>query len=177
MKIRIGVAGALFLSLGALFAGSLPAFGVDNGSVTATVNVQDVACVQITSSGITYGTKAFSTANTPVQGTGTITNLASCSTADQTVLVHGATATGTGATWSLVSALACPTPNQYVHEVDNPNTLGGFLQLASGNITFGSLAGNSSFGSIPTRLTMPCTGSNGAGQTMSTQIVFTATVP
>jgi hypothetical protein len=173
---RIALLATIVGVLGVAVISGVPAFGADNGTVTATVSVQDVPCMTVTSSGIDYGAKVFSGAS-PVQATGTITSIGTCSSAAQTVWVKGASATATGVTWTLVAGLACPTTNQYVHEVDNPNSPASFVPLTNTNQNFGTFnAQPHSIPNIPTRLTMPCTGSAGAGQTISTQILFSATV-
>jgi hypothetical protein len=169
----------LVVLVGALVAiSAVSALGADNGSVGATVSVQDAPCITITSSGIDYGSKTFSTQATPVIAVGSITSIASCSTASQTIYVKGAPATGTAATWQLVPALACPTINQYVHEIDNPENPTSYLPLNSTGINFGGFNSTiKTISNIPTRLTMPCTGSAGGGQIMSTQILFSVTAP
>jgi hypothetical protein len=173
-----GVVLSVLLAGGVYAGSSVPVFSADNGTVNATVTVQDVACITVTSAGIDYGTKAFSTSAVPVQSSGSITSIASCSGSAQTVLIKGTPTTGTTPAWSLVNSLACPTPNQFVHEFDNPGTAGSYLALGTNNLTFqAGFASMATISSIPTRLTMPCTGSSGGGVQVSTQIIFTATVP
>ena len=173
-----GVVLSVLLAGGVYAASSVPVFSADNQTVEASVTVQDAACIVVTSSGIDYGTKAFSTQALPVQATGSITSLASCSGSSQTVSIKGTPTTGSTPAWSLVNSLACPTANQFVHEFDNPGTQGGFLALGINNLTFqAGFAPMASITNIPTRLTMPCTGSSGAGLEVTTQIIFTASVP
>lgn len=176
---RIALIGSILGVLGVAVISGVPAFGADNGTVNATVSVQDVPCMTVTSSGINYGSRSFSTQASPVQVTGNITSIATCSGSGQTVFVKGGQATdGAGAVWSLAGALSCPTTDQYVHEVDNPNNGASYIALTTNATNFGTLnASPSSIPNIPTRLTMPCTGSSGLGKTMNMQILFTVTVP
>jgi hypothetical protein len=175
MKV-LGIILSLVLAGGIYAGSSVPVFSADNGTVEASVTVQDAACIVVTSSGIDYGTRAFSTA-VLVQPTGSITSLASCSGAAQSIQIKGAAATGPTPSWSLVSSLSCPgTTNQFVHEFDNPNTAGTWIALTTGNLNFGGIGPMVTIPDISTRLTMPCTGSAGAGMEVTTQIIFTATV-
>jgi hypothetical protein len=173
-----GVVLSVLLAGGVYAGSSVPVFSEDDATVTATVSVQDVPCITVGTTLINYGTKAFSTSQGLVSGSSTIGNVDSCSTAAQTLLIKGTPTTGTTPAWSLVNSLACPTPNQFVHEFDNPGTAGSYLALGTNNLTFqAGFASMATISSIPTRLTMPCTGSSGGGVQVSTQIIFTATVP
>ena len=174
---RVGLAAALLAVMGLVGISGTAAFGADNGTVNATVSVQDVPCVTVGTPSIDYGTKAFSD-GTLVTGSGTISNVDSCSTAAQTLSAKGSDATGSaGAAWTLVSSFGCGTgsTNEYRHTVRN--STGATVTLSLADQAIWNLTSNQQDVSIPTTLIMPCEGSSGAGQVMSMQVILTATIP
>jgi hypothetical protein len=173
-----GVVLSVLLAGGVYAGSSVPVFSEDDATVTATVSVQDVPCITVGTTLINYGTKAFSTSQALATGTGSITDVDSCSTAAQTLLATGSTATATGATWNPVSTLSCSggSLNEYRHSLrDELTPKDVFLSLAPQPLR--SLTANQQDLSIPTMLNMPCTGSAGGGKTMNMQVILTATVP
>lgn len=164
----IAVFGVLTLILPVAYA-----FGVDIGVVDASVTANDAACITIGSPAILYGSAVFSTSVTPVNKTGSVT-VTSCSGSPQNILARGSNATqsGGGATWTL-GAVTCPTPkdvfSHFVNEVRM--TTPGNTSISMSTTSLGQTVSPS------TRLTMPCTGSVGAGILMTTTLVFTATAP
>jgi hypothetical protein len=173
-----GVVLSVLLAGGVYAGSSVPVFSEDDATVTATVSVQDVPCITVGTTLINYGTKAFSTSQGLVSGSSTIGNVDSCSTAAQTLLATGSTATATDATWNPVSTLSCSggSINEYRHFLRDESTPKDvYLSLAAQPLR--SLTANQQDLSIPTMINMPCTGSSGAGRTMNMQVTLTATVP
>jgi hypothetical protein len=173
-----GVILSLLLAAGLYAGSSVPVFSADNGTVTATVTVQDVPCITVGTTTITYGTKPFSTSQGLSTATSSIGNVDSCSTAAQSLSATGSTATATGATWNPVATLNCSgaSTNQYRHTVRD--TLAPKdVQLSLSPQALTSLTPNQQDLSIPTTLNMPCTGSDGAGRTMNMSVTLTVTVP
>jgi hypothetical protein len=160
----------------------LSALSADTGTVNAQVVAGATACITVTSptngASVSFGSLAFSATPGSSQGSGSpdIT-VANCSTGSESVLASGTNATGASSTWALVGALAnqCGNSlNQYRLGVRDANNTDLFLTAQ--NQTLGSVAANGALTRIP-RITMPCTGSSGNGQTMSMSFNFTATVP
>jgi len=164
----LAVFGALTLIVPVAYA-----FGVDTGVVQATVTANDAACITVPSLAIQYGSAVFSTSGTPVNKTGSVT-VTSCSGSPQNILARGSDAAqeGGGATWVL-GTVTCPTPkdvfSHFVNEVQM--TTPGNTSISMSTASLGQTVSPS------TRLTMPCTGSGGAGALMTTTLVFTAVVP
>jgi hypothetical protein len=165
----------------AVGAPALPVFAADNGTVSAQVIAGGTACLTVPSS-VDFGTAAFLAAGTQTVTTGS-PNIAvsSCSTATETVLARGTDATAPGVVWTLTTTapcpLAAPTTNQYnlgLRPIGGTGTTDVFLSGTNGSL--GTVAANTTLTRIPI-MRMPCTGSAGAGQTMSMSYVFTATVP
>ncbi len=175
---KLGLVGSVVLATSVWLAATVPVFGDDTGVVTATVNVQDVPCITLGTTNINYGQKAFSTSLTFVNAPSSISNIDSCSTSAQTLLGTGSLATGTLASWSPVPTLSCsgPSTNEYRHTLRNLESSAD-VHLSLSAQSLGTLAGNQQDASVGTMLLMPCTGSDGAGQTMAMQVTLTATVP
>lgn len=157
--------------------------GADNGSVTTTIEAQEAPgpCILLSTSNIDYGTAAFSTPLTPRSASGEVT-ITNCGVEQEDILARGADATGPSATWTLanppgpsgnICALASGGINQYAHTLDDGN-LPAVVALTNVNQTY--QAGLSAGANVPTDTTfhMPCSGSDGAGELMSTSITFTA---
>lgn len=173
----IGVILSVLLAAGLYAGSSVPVFSADNGTVTATVSVQDVPCITLGVTTLNHGTKAFSS-TTLVTDTKNISNIDSCSSAAQTLLATGSNATGSGVTWTPVATVNCSsTPkNQYRMALRNPGPP-TVINLSLAAQPFGSLSADQQDFLAEATLTMPCTGSDGAGETMSMSITLTATVP
>ena len=175
----VGAVASLGLSAG-------PVFGDDNVVVTATVTPA-TPCVTVTSLTISYGTRSFATSSTgDSSATADPLTVVNCGDTSENVWARGADATGASATWSLSSlgtqttcyqdGFSSPvTLNRYKHRID-VGTGASLLDiyLTINNAAMGSLAGGNGVQVIP-MLYMPCSGSDGAGQLMSTTITFTAT--
>jgi hypothetical protein len=99
----------------------------------------------------------------------TITN---CGTQTETILVRGTSAGGLGTTWDLTEGDPCTA---------GPNRFG--LRLSAGDLSLRVGAANKTVATLSpgqaltrsVRILMACSGSGGAGQTLTVQLVFTAT--
>ena len=155
-----------------------PASGQGTGNVTATVQVQAAACIMISPTSFTYAASSFSTSTafTTSLPTSTKPSVTSCSTATQNFLAKGATATGSGANWALHTTFNCgiPETNRYKHEFKPAG--GDFTPLTTTDQAWESAVPASSSRTLDTQLTMPCTASDGVGQTMSIPVTITAVV-
>lgn len=183
---RLLSVGLLVGAVASLGLTAAPAFGDDNTVVTATVTAA-TPCVTITNNTINYGTKTFASTSTgDSTATGSQLTVTNCGSASENIWARGAAMTGTSATWTLSSAdtltscfqdgFASPvTLNRYKHRVDvgtGASTIA--MYLTTSNAAAGSLTGGGGVSVIP-MLYMPCSGSDGSGQVMSTTITFTAT--
>jgi hypothetical protein len=180
---RLLISGGLTVAIVYLVASALPAFGADNGTVSASVTA-GAACITLSQTApVDFGTKDFSTSagnSAAGQAAGSITN---CATQTESILAKGTDASNGATTWSLVDATGLPTP---VNPCDlaSPNTNKYFLStfpgalstvlLSTTNKAFHSLAAGAS-SSLTVAVVMPCTGSSGAGQTLNFSYVYTAT--
>jgi hypothetical protein len=164
----------------------LTAFGADSGTVGAQVVAGVSPCITISSPAnqpVDFGSLAFSTSPGSSQGPGAPNiSVASCANASQLVYASGTNAMSpTNAIWTLVSALpnSCTNaPNQYRLALRDANLNTDFyLTTTNQQLTPSTapLAGNATLTRTP-RIVMPCTGSAGAGLTMSMSFNFTATL-
>jgi hypothetical protein len=145
----------------------------DNATVHAQFSVTaGAACLELSTTSIDFG--SVDLGDEDVAGAPDIT-ITSCSGASEALLAHGTDAHGTTAAWSLVggSARCADTLG-----LDNYR-----MQLASNGATVGLSTSDASLGTLApgaastqtARMTAACPGSSGAGQVMTTQIVFLAT--
>ena len=172
---RIAIASAATLVLGGL---ATPAFAADNGSVDAQVTVA-TPCILLTEpvSGTSdFGTLPFSTAGTTTEGQQPI-SYQNCGTAAQRIWAAGTDATGGDATWYLGAGPGpiCDQPlNTYriaLFGLDG-SPVGAILETTP--VELQSLE-PPFVTRLSATLSMPCVGSDGVGETMSFQILFTAT--
>ncbi|MGH8431692.1 MAG: hypothetical protein ACREUF_14950 [Solimonas sp.] len=175
---RLTILGSTILVAALWLASSLPTFSADTGTVNVTVSAQAQACLVVGSTIINYGTKPFS-AGTLITSPGNISAIDSCAPVAQNLQARGTDATGTAGAWTLVNGTggcgAGLNVNQFRHEISSLSS--GQVKLTTSNQSVGTLAAGATGASLDTHLTMPCAGSVGAGQAMSTQIVLTAFVP
>lgn len=178
---KLGLVGSILVVVGAFFAGGVPAFGDGTDSVTVTASVQAEACITVGTSNINYTTAPFSSGTTLVTRDSSVQDVDSCATAPQTLLVKGTNATGPGANWSLTdvngNCSAGLSVNQFRHEIGTISGNPLSLRLTTIDRSIGTLLTTHVDMNFATTFTMPCTGSGGAGQTVSSSIIFTATVP
>jgi glycine rich protein len=144
----------------------------DHGTVGANVTVPtSAACLELSTTAIDFGTQRFGAEKQPATPTVTVTN---CSGLSGRLLASGTDATGTGATWTLVDAPeTCADTlglDRYRLDLAAPEWLGDSL-LGKLPSPFVDLApGQSSDQTV--KITMPCPGSSGGGQTMSMSINY-----
>jgi hypothetical protein len=144
-----------------------------NGTVSAQVTVA-TPCITV-GSNINYGTKAFSTLSPFVSktsnGTSSYTN---CSSDPEKIYVRGSNAvsTSSAATWQLTGTNACNAGvNRYYHSVGD-DVGGANLTLSDQLINPAAAAGATK--TLFATVEMPCSGSDGAGETMTFSITVTA---
>ena len=162
----------------ALGASAMPVLAADNGTVNARVVAGGAACLTV-SSDVDFGTAQFQPvgSGSVVAGAPSII-VTSCATANQAILARGTDATGTQATWNLTTTTICSAilaqPNQYNLGLRLQGSTDTFLSTTNASIS-SSLGAGASLTRTPV-MRMPCTGSNGTGQTMTMSYVFTATL-
>jgi hypothetical protein len=153
------------------------AFAADNGSVSANVTVA-TPCIIVTPSTIDFGTQGFSTASSTASSTRSV-GYTNCSSASERVFGKGTDATGTGATWNLVTFNGCSDgANKYSLDALAPNSAGGdgtVAYLTTVDQQLETVQGATAGSVDNISLYMPCAGSSGAGLVMSFTITFTAT--
>ena len=169
------------MALAAFGVSAAPVFSADDATVTATVSVAS-PCLELSGdSAIAFGTGAFSRAASPPSelskpvGTSSLHN---CSGALEDVFARGTDATGDAippAVWGLMPvAHPCTAgTNKYAARTEDASHS---LSLGLANATFVTLDADETRG-IGFSMLMPCTGSAGAGQTMSFSYVYTAAEP
>jgi hypothetical protein len=153
----------------------IPASADESGAVTATVTVA-APCVLLTDTEIGYGVLPFSRDSEVAResGAGPMT-VENCSGTTQLLFVRGtdATSINSSASWALTDPAGGTTnpcalrPNAYFHELSFEGNPVQFLTIADSP----ALAG---YGQYEFGLTMPCVGSDGAGETFQMAVVFTA---
>jgi type 1 fimbria pilin len=153
-----------------LAVGAAPAFGDDEGTVSAQVTVA-APCIQITPTQVDFGSLGFSSSSAnPVSASRPLSATNCGATAD--LLVHGSNAvSATGATWALQpDGQVCPTPNNYVQRVGSGAVS---IPLDTQDRNLRQLAGGET-ADVNALVLMPCVGSSGSGEAMTFSYVFTA---
>jgi hypothetical protein len=183
---RLLAAGLLIAAVASVGLTARPVFSQDSGVVNATVTVA-TPCLTVPSTTINYGTKGF--ANTIIGDSWV--NAAqfmveSCSPTPQSLSARGQAMTGISAAWSLSSAgllTTCyqdgPTQpitlNRYKHKITyGPPASPTVILLTTSDTVLGTMSAIGTAYNVTPRLYMPCSGSDGVGQAMSTTITFTA---
>lgn len=168
------------LMAGGIVFSAAPAYAADSGTVQATVTAAS-PCILLDTGAIDFGTAPFSTSGNEVvrQGTPNV-SISSCGASDEQLLVRGTDAASqdpnSQASWTLVAqSIACDPnqsqPNRYALDV-SANNVSAFL--SSANVSLVTVPGGQQVVASH-QIHMPCSGSSGAGQTMGTQIAYTAT--
>lgn len=187
MKRLLPLAAGLGVAATVFVASALPAFGGDGG--TANLRVTAAApCLTVDAETVEFGVQPFhsgSLAAPGYSGTPTI-KVTNCSALEANVYGRGTDATGASATWTLATSYLCSSGhlNKYALEVwDGPMRIAGAhaTALTTANQALYNDAGQQA--AWPAGYSqdqraviyMPCTGSDGAGEEMSMQIVYTAT--
>ena len=153
-----------------------------SGSVVTTIDPVEAPgpCVLLSTETINYGTVPFSSSTTPRFATGEVT-VTNCSVEPEHILAAGADATGSSATWTLVNPPASGNTcegadggiNRYAHTLHDGVAVSE-LALTNLNQTYQTDTAGGAAVVTATSFRMPCSGSNGAGELMSTSITFTA---
>ena len=148
-----------------------------------TVEPEAAPCILLDAAALDFGTLSFSTESFQSGGTQAM-NLTSCSSGDEAVYAEGTDATGDGnppASWALssVGGNPCATGlDLYGVSLSGDTGVGmpTFIQLSTVSTSWLVLGAEAS---APTDVgvQMPCVGSSGAGQTMTSTVTLTATTP
>ena len=165
---RILVCG-LVAGVAAFGLSAVPALSADSGTLNMSVAVAS-PCLTVSPEAGTFGPKTFSPSaespsTTDLDTRPTVTN---CSASSEPLFVRGTNAVGAGATWTLadpqsiaVNRYALRSGSQALTVTDAPVASGA---LAAGDVIRPVVV-----------LYMPTAGSDGAGQTMSMSLTYTAT--
>jgi hypothetical protein len=133
------------------------------------------ACITVAPAAtIDFGTGMLSKPGAVVSLAGdqtiTVTN---CGTQSETILVRGTSATASGTTWDLTGGDPCAAgPDKFGLSLTIAELS---LRVGAANKTVGTLAPGQTL-TRRARILMACSGSSGAGQTLTAQLVFTATL-
>jgi len=189
--MRKHLVAALALAAVAIAASAAPAFTGDSGTVTMhiTVEAPAAACLTVSPSSLDFaGPAHFSK-----PGAGAVSDsveaatLTNCGSASQTVSAVGSDAVSQAGSWTLASGAGNPCalgPDAFFLLLDSDSG-GAPLTLGSGFITKtptlvsptqGHAWGAGEFAYARFTIYMPCEGSNGAGETKTFTVGFTATV-
>lgn len=158
--------------------GATPTGGLE---LRVTVPREAAPCVLLDVTSIDFGTLPFSTEAALSEGSADVA-VTSCSTGSQALYANGTDATGTrGALWSLSSVGGNPCGigvNQYgvALGTDGSGGMPAAFQLSTLSSSWIVMAAEANVASS-VDYQMPCVGSDGAGQTMSSQVTFMATAP
>jgi hypothetical protein len=198
----MATAAALALTATAFALSAVPALANESGTVDAQVAVA-APCITLDKTSVDFGTAAFTTGSgaganiKPPHPWPAFTN---CSQSAEYVAMRGTSATGAGASWSLNGLAGNPcTPGINVYAADLTGYDGTGYQGSGGYPVARSQYGSGGLktqnklfydpGPAPNKpllftagqrtslgidLWMPCSGSDGAGQTMTFDIVLTA---
>ena len=141
----------------------------DDATVEAQVTVA-TTCITVDPTSIDYGILSFSEVGAAT------TSFTNCSAQSQDIFVRGtdASSTTSGATWTLGSSLSCDRLNEYALHVDDLSTLLGPVSLIANNQSLSTEVPSAAVREVNADLSMPCTGSDGAGETFTFSIIFTA---
>jgi hypothetical protein len=178
MKLRITSAAAALTIAAVYFTlSAVPSFGDNVGTVNAQVTVA-APCLTLSTTSIDFGTILFAT-NPPTGPTSkfilpyTITN---CGSANETLYVKGTDATSTSSStkWTLNWISPCTAgPNNYGMRATEQWVGGGYRDLTTTAQALPTALPDGTAKSYNNEISSPCVGSNGAGETMTMQIVYT----
>jgi len=169
------------LALGASLwaASAAPSLAADNATVAAHVDVA-TPCITVSTSTLNFGTLSFSTPGVNPVSSVQAVSYTNCGGTAEKVFGHGTNANQANGTivWSLVPPIGnCDNyggPNKYGLVLHTPDTL-TYTLLSNTDQLLETVAAGGTGAKDHEALFMPCAGSNGAGQTMNFQTVFTAT--
>lgn len=172
---------ALALILAYAAAGSAPTAGQVSSEVTVAATLRIASsCLIVSPTAVDFGTVEFTRppatrpSPTPAATTATV-SLRNCSSQSETILVRGAPATGAGVLWGHAppGADVCLGPNLFIQGVRD--AAGAEKRLSITDQAFKSLPAGATE-PIALTLTPPCSGSTGAGQTVTVKYTFVATL-
>lgn len=157
--------------------------GTSGLELRVSVQPEAAPCVLLDAASIDFGTLPFSTEAQLSEGSGGVT-VSSCSTGSQAIYANGTDATGDAvpaAQWALSAAGGNPCAggvNQYGVSLgtDGSGGMPASFQLSTLSSSWIVMQAGANVASM-VAYQMPCTGSDGAGQTMSSLVTFLATVP
>jgi hypothetical protein len=163
---------------GSVGYGATPTGGLE---LRVTVPREAAPCVLLDATSLDFGTLPFSTEAALSEGSAGV-SVSSCSTGSQALYTSGTDATGTGgALWSLSSVGGNPCGigvNAYgvALGTDGSGGMPASIQLSTLASSWIVQAAESTV-AADVGYQMPCVGSDGAGETMTSQVTFLATVP
>lgn len=170
---RSSVLSLIGATLGVLVA-TAPSMAADNGAVDAVVTIEAAAaCIELSTSSISFGTLALGAENAAGTPGITVTN---CGDAGATIYASATNAFGTGATWNLVDSAATCADTLGIdnYHLGLATPLGASIAtLSTSNKEVGVLDGAASADHVA-RISTACPGSSGAGQDMSMQVNYVA---
>lgn len=160
--------------------GATPNSGLE---LRVTVPREAAPCVLLDATSVDFGTLPFSTEASLSEGSAAVA-VSSCSTGSQALYANGTDATGSGtpaAHWALSSVGGNPCAiavNTYgvALGTDGSGGMPASFQLSTVSSSWIVMAAETTVASS-VDYQMPCVGSDGAAQTMTSQVTFLATVP
>lgn len=173
-RMRFG----LMLAAASLWAGAAaPIHAADNGSVDAQVTVA-TPCILVTPPSVDFGTLPFSTQFTGSGGVQSI-HIENCGTSGEQLFGRGTDATRSGTpVWSLAAVSPCSTTsnlNEYMLRAQDGDDLSTQVALTTTNQLLEQVAASATAATDRLALDMPCTGSDGIGDVITFEAIFTAT--
>jgi hypothetical protein len=157
-----------------------PAAG-GSGSVVTTIEAMEAPgpCLLLSAERIDYGVLSFSTPQTLRSAAGEVT-ISNCSTETEDIMAQGTDAVGSAAVWTLTtppgSGNMCSAigggVDRFAHTISDG--LAAPLALTTAQQTYRSSVPSGGVVVTATTFHMPCSGSDGAGELLSTRLTFTA---
>lgn len=167
---------AVAVALATAWASSaLPVLATDSGAVDAQVTVA-TPCIIVSPTTVDFGTLPFTTPLAQGYAARSL-QLENCGTSAEQLYVRGTDATlGGNPVWSLVPSDPCSAGlNEYFLRARDNSNAGPFVGLTTTDQTLETVPAGSNALTNELQLVMPCTGSDGIGQTLTFQAIFTAT--
>jgi len=167
---RAGLALALG---GVLAANAAPTLAAETGTVDAQVTVA-TPCLVVSPPTVDFGTLPFSTQLSQGYSSQAV-EIANCGSSAEQVYGRGTDATSAGGTWALTADHdSCySTVNEFNLKVRSPAGLNEYV--GSSDLLLETVGAGGIAAANELMLIMPCVGSDGIGEVMSFQAIFTAT--
>jgi hypothetical protein len=167
-------------------ASAVPAFTAtpaDSGSVVGTVTaLGGGACLQLSSTAVSFGTLPFSTRTQVSSGQGNPTpTFQNCGNLNESISIAGSDASGPNTSWSLTNQAGNPcikadgSTQINVYGLSFDAAPVGHVQITKTPTAISTYAAGTTT-SLALQLLMPCAGSSGDGQTVSFSVNLTAAV-